>query len=163
MNENKKLSTKWQDDTALQRFQIIAPLLNDTLDSAALLRMRKQIAFDSGLSEKTVKRYHDAYLKEGFEGLKPQSRKPHNFGNLPGNYDELLKEAIQLRREVPNRSVDKIITILELEGRVPPGLLKRSTLQRHLYKAGFGSMHLEIYKEAQKSSSKRFCKRMSRP
>lgn len=158
MNENKKLSTKWQDDTALQRFQIIAPLLNDTLDSAALLRMRKQIAFDSGLSEKTVKRYHDAYLKEGFEGLKPQSRKPHNFGNLPGNYDELLKEAIQLRREVPNRSVDKIITILELEGRVPPGLLKRSTLQRHLYKAGFGSMHLEIYKEAQKSSSKRFCK-----
>lgn len=52
MNENKKLSTKWQDNTALQRFQIIAPLLNDTLDSAALLRMRKQIAFDSGLSEK---------------------------------------------------------------------------------------------------------------
>ena len=26
MNNNKKLSTKWQDDTALQRFTLIAPI-----------------------------------------------------------------------------------------------------------------------------------------
>ena len=158
MNNNKKLSTKWQDDTALQRFTLIAPMLDEDLDTAARLAIRKKIAIDSGLSEKTIKRYVDAYLTDGFEGLKPKSRKPHNLANLPDNYDELLKEAIQLRREVPNRSVEKIITILELEGRVPLGVLKRSTLQRHLYKAGFGSTHLEIYKDARSSSSKRFCK-----
>ena len=158
MNDNKKLLTKWQDEKALERFQLIAPLQDEALDPAARLAMRKRIALDNGLSEKTVKRYDDAFRAYGFEGLKPQSRKPHNFGSLPDNYDDLLKEAIQLRREVPNRSVAKIITILELEGRTPPGTLKRSTLQRHLYKAGFGSTHLEIHKDARKSSSKRFCK-----
>lgn len=158
VNNNEKQTTKWQDAVALQRFQMIAPLQDDGLDPAARIALRRKIALDYGLSEKTVKRYDDAFLLCGFEGLKPQSRKPHNFGNLPENYDELLKEAIQLRREVPGRSVEKIITILELEDRVPPGVLKRSTLQRHLYRAGFGSEHLEVYKDARASSSKRFCK-----
>ena len=158
MNNSKKLLTKWQDDKALERFQLISPLQDEDLDPAARLAIRKKIALESGLSEKTIKRYDDAFRAYGFEGLKPQSRKPNNLGSLPDNYDELLKEAIQLRREVPNRSVAKIITILELEGKVPPGVLKRPTLQRHLYKAGFGSTHLEIHKDARKSSSKRFCK-----
>lgn len=158
MNNSNKLLSKWQDETALQRLQLIAPLLDEDLDPAARLAMRKKIALDSGLSERTIKRYDDAYLVAGFEGLKPKAREPHNLKGLPDNYDHLLTEAIQLRREVPNRSVEKIITILELEGQVPPGVLKRSTLQRHLYKAGFGSTHLEIHKDARKSSSKRFCK-----
>ena len=158
MNNNKKLITTWQDEQALQRLQLIAPLQDEALDPAARLAMRKRIAFNNGLSEKTIKRYDDAFRAYGFEGLKPQSREPHNVGNLPENYDDLLKEAIQLRREVPNRSVSKIITILELEGQAPPGVLKRSTLQRHLFNAGFGSMHLEIHKDARNSSSKRFCK-----
>ena len=158
MNNNKKLITTWQDEQALQRLQLIAPLQDEALDPAARLAMRKRIAFNNGLSEKTIKRYDDAFRAYGFEGLKSQSREPHNVGNLPENYDDLLKEAIQLRREVPNRSVSKIITILELEGQAPPGVLKRSTLQRHLFNAGFGSMHLEIHKDARNSSSKRFCK-----
>lgn len=158
MNTNKNLTTKWQDDTALERFLIISPLQDETLDEAARLVLRRRIAEENDLSEKTIKRYDDAFRKEGFEGLKPKSRKPHNPSCLPENYDELLLEAIQLRREVPKRSVEKIITILELEGRVEPGRLKRSTLQRHLYKAGFGSTHLQVYAQARSSSSKRFCK-----
>lgn len=159
MNVNKNLIvTKWQDETALERFRMIAPLQDETLDPAKRVQLRKEIAEKNGLSYKTVKRYDDAFQRSGFEGLKPISRKPHNPGSLPENYEELLQEAIQLRREVPSRSVDKIITILELEGRVAPGVLKRPTLQRHLYRAGFGRTHLEIYKDARKSSSKRFCK-----
>ena len=111
MNNNKKLITTWQDEQALQKLQLIAPLQDEVLDPAARLAMRKRIAFNSGLSEKTIKRYDDAFRAYGFEGLKPQSREPRNVGNLPENYDDLLKEAIQLRREVPNRSVSKIITI----------------------------------------------------
>ena len=159
MNTNKNLIlTKWQDETALERFRIIAPLQDETLDPAKRVRIRNEIAEQNGLSYKTVKRYDEAFQKSGFEGLKPKSRKPHNPGNLPENYEELLQEAIQLRREVPTRSVDKIITILELEGRVAPGTLKRPTLQRHLYNAGFGRCHLETYRDARESSSKRFCK-----
>lgn len=159
MNTNKNLiTTKWQDETALDRYQLIAPLLDETLDDASRIELRRRIAKNNGLSERTIKRYSDAYDTDGFEGLKPKSRKPHNTGVLPENYEELLFEAIQLRREVPKRSVDKIITILELEGRIEPGVLKRSTLQRHLYKAGYGSMHLDAYSKARESSSKRFCK-----
>ena len=159
MNTNKNLIlTKWQDETALERFRIIAPLQDETLDPAKRVRIRNEIAEQNGLSYKTVKRYDEAFRESGFEGLKPKSRKPHNPGNLPENYEELLQEAIQLRREVPTRSVEKIITILELEGRVAPGTLKRPTLQRHLYNAGFGRCHLETYRDARESSSKRFCK-----
>ena len=159
MNQNKNLIVKkWQDDIALEKFQMIAPLTDKSLDPAKRIQLRREIALQNDLSYKTIKRYDDAYQKYGFEGLKPKDRSPRNREDLPENFEDLLQEAIQLRREIPSRSVDKIITILELEGRVPPGKLKRSTLQRHLYNAGFGTTHLQIYKDARESSSKRFCK-----
>ena len=159
MNQNKNLIVKkWQDDIALEKFQMIAPLTDKSLDPAKRIQLRREIALQNDLSYKTIKRYDDAYQKYGFEGLKPKDRSPRNREDLPGYFEDLLQEAIQLRREIPSRSVDKIITILELEGRVPPGKLKRSTLQRHLYNAGFGTTHLQIYKDARESSSKRFCK-----
>ena len=159
MNANSKLIIqRWQDETALSRFRMIAPLSDETIDQARRVQLRKEIATANDLSYKTIKRYDDAFQANGFEGLKPKDRMPRESGHLPENYDELLQEAIQLRREVPSRSVEKIITILELENRVAPGVLKRSTLQQHLYDAGFGSTHLKVYKEAQGSSSKRFCK-----
>lgn len=148
----------WQEDAALDRFRMIAPLADESLDPAKRIRLRHEIAAQNGLSYKTIKRYDDAYRSGGFEGLKPANRSPRNQDSLPENFEELLQEAVQLRREIPSRSVDQIITILELEGRVPPGELKRSTLQRHLYARGFGRTHLEIYREARESSSKRFCK-----
>ena len=159
MNANKNLIIKrWQDDAALERFRMIAPLTDETIDPARRVQLRKEIASANDLSYKTIKRYEDAYHSRGFEGLKPRDHMPRNQDKLPENYTELVREAIQLRREVPSRSVDKLIMILELENRVPPGVLKRSTLQRHLYEAGFGSTHLKTYQEAQESSSKRFCK-----
>ena len=159
MNKNKnQIITRWQDETALSRFQMIAPLQNEALDPAKRVLLRRQIAEKNHLSEKTIKRYEDLYQANGFEGLKPKSRLPHNRGKLPDDYDELVQEAIQLRREVPSRSIETIIEILELEGRVEPGVLKRPTLQRHMYNAGFGKTHLNIYRQARESSAKRFCK-----
>ena len=77
---------------------------------------------------------------------------------LPENFDLLLEQAIQLRKEVPERSVAQIICILELEGYAAPGVLKRSTLERHLYRAGYGREQMQMYRDARGSSSKRFCK-----
>ena len=48
--------------------------------------------------------------------------------------------------------------ILELEGYAAPGVLKRSTLERHLYRAGYGREQMQMYRDARGSSSKRFCK-----
>ena len=128
MNRNSKVITKWQEERALQRFQLIAPLQDESLDPEKRLVLRRQIATENALSDKTVKRYDDAYRTNGFDGLKPKSRCPHNRGSLPDDYEELVQEAIQLRREIPSRSVETIIEILELEGRAAPGVLKRSTL-----------------------------------
>lgn len=150
--------TTWQDETALGRFQLIAPLFAPDLDPAKRVQLRRELAAQSCLSERTLRRYEAAYRSEGFAGLKPQDRTKHRNQALPSNFEELLAEAIQLKREVPTRSVHQIIFILENEGRAAPGILKRSTLQRHLYQAGFGQKQMRKYTEGLKSSSKRFCK-----
>ena len=115
MNANKNLIVKrWQEETALNRFQMIAPLTDQAIDEAKRIQLRKEIAKKNDLSYKTIKRYEEAYARNSFEGLKPRSHTPRNQDSLPGNYEELLQEAIQLRREVPTRSVETIITILEI-------------------------------------------------
>lgn len=159
MNKSKDLAKQQsRDETALKKYAMISPLLEENLDSAAALELRKKLAEQNGLSERTIRRYVNAWHTEGFEGLRPEERVHYRKDSMPDNYEEILAEAIQLRREVPRRSVEQIILILELEGKVAPGTLKRPTLQRHLYQAGFGSVHMDIYSDARKSSSKRFCK-----
>ena len=154
MTKNKD----WQDEVALQRYTMITPLLSEDLDNAKRIAMREKIAQDNFTTARSLYRYEKAYRENGFQGLRPTDRQKRRSQALPENFDELLNEAIQLRREVPERSVEQLILILELEGRVAPGVLKRSTLERHLYNAGFGSEHLRTYKDARESSSKRFCK-----
>ncbi len=150
--------SNWQEKQALERYAAIAPLLDETLDIAKKLQLREDVAEKLGISSRTVYRYEAAYRAAGFTGLKPIDREQRRSKKLPRNFDELLAEAIQLKKEVPKRSVEQLILILELEGRVAPGVLKRSTMERHLYKAGFGVKQMQMYKDARKSSSKRFCK-----
>ena len=157
-NTNNNDIQNWQEEEALRRFQLITPILDETLDKAGMIQLRKRIAQQNGVSERTLRRYENQYHSGGFRKLKPKSRKATFGGNLPKNYPELLQEAIQLRREVPSRSVDQIILILEKEGRAAPGILKRSTLQRHLADAGYGASKMRMYEEARTTSSKRFCK-----
>ncbi len=159
MNEtNHTHKPKSPEDTALERYSLIAPLLEESLDDAAAVELRYRLAEHYRVSERTLRRYVNAYRKDGFIGLKPAETVHYNRSKMPANYDEILQQAIQLRREVPRRSIDQIILILESEGWAAPGVLKRPTLQRHLYQAGFGATHMEVYKDARKSSSKRFCK-----
>ena len=156
MNTAKK--QHWREQEALQRFQLIAPLLQPELDSAKQLKLREEIARQNSLSVRTLYRYEKAYREPQFSGLKPTGREKRRSQRLPANYESLLQEAILLKREVPERSVRQIIYILELEGKAAPGVLKRSTMQRHLYEAGYGREQLQMYKDARQSSSKRFCK-----
>ena len=153
-----KKTKQWQEDQALLRYQLIAPLLDESLDNAKRIQMREIIAGQNGLSLRSLYRYEAAYRRGGFACLKPADREQQCSRKLPQNYDDLLEQAIQLKKEVPQRSVKQIIYILELEGRVAPGILKRSTMERHLYRAGFGIRQMQMYNDARKSSSKRFCK-----
>ena len=156
MNTTK--DNKWRDGKALERYTLIAPLLEGSLDPAKRLQMREDIASRNGISLRSLYRYEAAFKKEGFSGLKPAERPKQHSAKLPDNFKEILEQAVQLKREVPTRSVNQIIYILELEGWAPVGTLKRSTMQRHLYNAGFGQKQMQMYRDARNSSSKRFCK-----
>lgn len=151
-------SRKWQQDKALERFQMISPLLDDTLDKAKRIELREKIADSNNLSVRTLYRYEAAFNKDGFSGLLPEERIYTDRNDLPENFGELIQEAIQLRREVPTRSVSQIIMILEMEDKVAVGVLKRSTVERHLFQAGFGKKQMKKYADAQKGSGRRFCK-----
>src|SRR6516165_9338504 len=91
-------------------------------------------------SVRTLWTWWSAYQRTGLEGLLPKVRKDHG---QPKAVDRaLLEAAITLRREVPSRSTATLIHILQTAGRIVPGQLRRSTLDRHLAAAGMARRRL---------------------
>ncbi len=97
----KKEVKKWQDEEALKRYRMIAPLPDPDLDEGKRQQMRGETAEKNGISKRALYRYEKGYREEGFEGLRPAGR-----------------------------SVRQIIKVLELEGGAQPGVLKPYTMQR---------------------------------
>ena len=148
----------WRNEEALERYRMIAPLLDPELDSSKRCMLREQIAEREDISVRTVYRYERQYKEEHFEGLMPKPREKRRTQKLPENWDEIVAEAVQLRKEVPRRSVRQLILILESEDYAPPGVIKQSTLQRYLQDAGMSKKALKRYTEDRKPSSKKFCR-----
>lgn len=155
--ESKEVK-KWQNEQALKRFRMISPLLDPDIDEAKKRQLREEIAKKEEVSVRTIYRYEAGYRKEQFEGLIPVNREKRRSQKLPDNWEEIVGEAIQLKREVPRRSVRQIILILETEGWAPPGVIRPSTLQRYLYNAGLGVKQMKRYAESRETSSRRFCR-----
>ena len=151
-------TTNWQDNTALKRYQMISPLLDPGLDNARRIQQRCQIAENNQLSVRTIYRYEKSFRENQFTGLRPMNRTKRRSQRLPDNWDEIVGEAILLKREVPKRSARQIIKILEIENWAPPGVIKESTLRRYLFKAGLGVKQMRRYAEARATSSRRFCR-----
>jgi len=145
------------EEMAVRRMEMISPLLDTTLDPARFSAVKKQICEANGLSRRTVSRYLDAYRERGFEGLKPAVRE-QAFKALSPEWEEVVTEAIHLRRELPQRSVAQIIKILELEGVVQPGAVRRTTLQEHLVRRGYSSAKMKQYQRPVGTSARRFQK-----
>ncbi|WP_026508603.1 DDE-type integrase/transposase/recombinase [Butyrivibrio sp. MC2013] len=148
----------WQDQEALKRLEMITPLMDPDMDDAKRCQMREEIAEKNNITTRSLYRYEKYYRENSFDGLRPMNRQMRRSAKLPGNYDEIVAQAIQLKREVPRRSVRQIIKILEIEGWAPPGILKASTLQRYLYKAGLGNKQMRKFTESRETSSRRFCR-----
>lgn len=130
------------EEIAANRLKLISPLLDTALDRDKKQMLKEQICIQSGLSERTIRRYLNLYREKGFEGLKP--RNPGRGGNsvIP---EDVLQEAIVLRREIPKRSISELIRILEWEGKAEPGTIKRSTLQDQLSCRGYSSRQMRTY------------------
>ena len=140
-----KETVSWQDRKASERFAMISPLLADDIDPAKKSQLRSRIAEANKISERTLYRLEAAWRRDGYSGLRPVNRQMRRSPKLPENFDEIIMQAVQLKKEVPSRSVARIILILEMEGWVLPGAIKRSTLQRYLYKEGFGVKQMKRY------------------
>jgi transposase InsO family protein len=135
------------DEIAVNRYKIIAPIIaamEENADAAKYVALKKETILHSGISRRTLERWLAGYIKEGFDGLKPLSHIHSQPGIIPA---ELVNEAIQLRREVPSRSVQQIIEILEMEGRAPVGLIKRTTLQDRLADIGYSARQMKLYQQ----------------
>jgi len=134
---------KKADEIAEQRVQILSPLLAEGLDSAQARQIKARICEQTGISERTLRRYLAQYRKDGFSGLKPKGKSQQRSDEvIPVN---VLEQAILLRRQVPSRSIAQIIQILEWEGLVEPGQIKRSTLQEKLAERGYSARHMRMY------------------
>ena len=93
MNTTK--DNKWRDGKALERYTLIAPLLEGSLDPAKRLQMREDIASRNGISLRSLYRYEAAFKKEGFSGLKPAERPKQHSAKLPDNFKEIPEQFIQ--------------------------------------------------------------------
>jgi putative transposase len=133
---------KKAEEIATERLQLLLPLLAEGLDPAKAKQIRVQICTRAGISERTLRRYLARYQAQGFDGLKPKGK---TCAREPAIPQELLEQAILLRREVPARSVAQIIEILEWEGRAQPGQIKRSTLQEKLSQSGYSTRQMKTY------------------
>lgn len=137
---------KKAEEMAVQRIQLLSPLLEDGLDPAKARKIRAEICKHTGLSDRTLRRYLAKYSKDGFDGLKPKGRGHRGMEDAIPQH--ILDQAILLRREIPGRSVAQIIQILEWEGKVRPGQIKRSTLQEKLAEHGYSARQMRMYSQS---------------
>jgi len=141
------IKTKKSEEIAFSRYTIIAELvaaLSDGTDAAKIVQLKKDTCLKNGISRRTLSRWLNGYNEHGFEGLKPISRSRRGSLFIP---ESIIDEAILLRRELPSRSVPQIIEILEMEGKVPVGLLKRTTLQDWLMERGYSARQMKLYSQ----------------
>ena len=141
--------------TSTERFEMIAPLLAGGLCAAEKRRVRQEIMEKHGISERTLRRWQEHYNKDGLKGLEPVGRpESGTFKAIPG---DILELAMQYRRELPERSVRSIITILEKEGHIKKGSVSRSTLTHNLLKLGHSTNQLR--RETGTCAARRFVRK----
>ena len=141
---SKMKDSKKANETADARMAINAPLLAPGLDKETVRKLREEIAETSSLSQRTLDRYLHAYHNEEFNDLLPKGKNPEARYKIP---PEIVEAAIQLRRELPSRSIPTIIDILEMEGKVAPWFLKRTTLEDALQQEGYSAGMMKIYRD----------------
>jgi transposase InsO family protein len=137
MRDQKKAEAIAQD-----RMQLLGPLLAEGLDPAKAMQLKTQICTQTGISDRTLRRYLAQYRAGGFDALKPKGKGRECHETIP---EHVMEQAILLRWEVPNRSVAQIIQILEWEGLVPPEKIKRGTLQERLSQRGYSTRQMKLY------------------
>jgi hypothetical protein len=141
-----------RSEKLLKRYEMIAPLLNEGIDTFERRRLRAQILESSGMSARTLRRYIQTYKEKGYKSLADIQRA--DKGSLRAVPEKAVDEAVKLRQELPSRSVRRIIQILEGEKIVKPGEVSRTSLNRHLIQRGYGAAQLRAEGKLSKPASR---------
>ena len=137
------LPIKREDAVAFFRFQIISEMLDAApgFVEATAKKLSQQSFHDVlnkrmiSYTERTIFRYYSAYKNQGFEGLKPKTRK--DKGGHPGLDTGILSDILSLKKELPSRSAAKILIMLILAKRIEEGSLNLRTINRILNQYGY--------------------------
>ncbi|MGN1272489.1 MAG: DDE-type integrase/transposase/recombinase, partial [Lactobacillus sp.] len=130
-------------NSADMKIRILSPILNNNFSNKKEFNQKiTQIACDTGYSKRTLIRWYESYQKDGFEGLEPKYPKFRSDSRLYIRFDALKNEAKAMRMQDPTISVNNIIQCLESKHPNIRGIIKRSTLQRHLQVDGYSRKEL---------------------
>ncbi len=143
-----------RQETARFRFGIIAPLVVRPLEPgerAEILRDISSRLWPRGdgrvvrVHPRTVTRWVQRYNERGYPGLLPEERL--DMGKRRLLSEAVVQRAIELRREDPERSVLRIIRLMQYEGLIEAGAVKRTTLSRALCREGMSRAEVTRSKE----------------
>ena len=143
-----------RQETARFRFGIIAPLVVRPLEPgerAEILRDISSRLWPLGdgrtvrVHPRTVTRWVQRYKERGYPGLLPEERLDKGVRRQLS--EAVVQRAIELRREDPERSVMRIIKLMEYEGITQEGEVKRTTLSRALCREGMSRAEVTRPKE----------------
>jgi len=135
---------------ALFRFQVISAYLAADPPRGKRRLMLEQLAEKTWMLQtgeilivkaETIRYWLRIYSLGGFEALKDKPRSDTGIRAIP---PDLIEQACKLKLQVPERSIERIITIMENMQLAPPGLVRRSTLHRALKQRGLSKRKLSI-------------------
>jgi transposase InsO family protein len=135
---------------ALFRYQVISAYLALDPPRGKRRQVLEQLAaktwmLQSGevltVKAETIRYWLRIYRVGGFEALKDKPRSDRGIRAIP---QDLIDQACKLKLQVPERSIERIIAIMENMQLAPPGLLRRSTLHRALKARGLSKRKLTI-------------------
>ena len=93
------------------------------------------------VSAETIRVWVRRYRKGGLDGLRDKPRPRRGSRALT---EEQIELACRLKEEVPERSLDRLITIMEGLGLVEPSVVRRSTLHRALQARGLSARRARV-------------------
>lgn len=136
-------------DWALFRYRLIAEVVEAAASArgALLTALAAEEHLAPGgkltrFSRRTFERWVARYEAKKLAGLMRAPRR--DKGQVRSVTAAALERASQLRKEEPTRSTSTLIDILEREGSVGEGALKRSTMDRHLDKRGASRRLMQV-------------------
>jgi len=134
---------------ALLKYQIVSAFLAQDPPRGKKRELLEHLAAKTWFDEsggtlsvkpETIRYWLRQYRNNGFEALKDKKRADRGIRAIA---PELIEKACRLKLEVPERSIERIIAIMENLQMAPPGVLRRSTLHRALKKRGLSTRKLK--------------------